>query len=153
MHTCRADRVTLIHHGLDVLKFPLADETTRRAAREKLGVPLDARVAAFVGRFDNPKNERWMVDLAARMPNLHVLMKGEGPREAELKDSIARRMTSTSRAKSSGPRNPIDAYQAADALPLPSIREGFSLYGLPGGDNVRRHADFSPREPPGRRNW
>ncbi len=120
------ERITLIHHGIDFSKFPLADDATRRAAREKLNLPQDATIAAFVGRFDNPKNEHWMVDLAEKMSNLHVIMKGEGPREAELKYCIARQKVH-SRVHLLGPRNPLDAYQAADALLLPSIREGFSI--------------------------
>lgn len=121
-----ADRVSLIHHGIDPSKFPVADEATRRAAREKLKLPLDVRVAVFVGRFDDPKNEHWMVDLARAMPTLHVLMVGEGPREAELKYCIAREGVHE-RVHLVGPRDPLTAYQAADAFVLPSWREGFSL--------------------------
>ncbi len=120
------NRVSLIHHGLDVAKFPLADAAARRAAREKLKLPLDAKVAGFVGRFDDPKNEQWMVDLAAAMPALNVLMTGEGPREAELKYCIAREGVHE-RVHLLGPRDPLSLYQAADALLLPSYREGFSL--------------------------
>jgi len=121
-----AQRVSLIHHGIDVAKFPLADDAVRRAARQKLNVPLDAKVAGFVGRFDNPKNEHWLVDLAAKMPGLHILFVGEGPREEELKARIARANVAD-RAHLLGPRDPLTLYQASDALLLPSLREGFSL--------------------------
>jgi glycosyltransferase involved in cell wall biosynthesis len=120
------ENVTLIHHGIDASKFALADDATRRAARERLNLPLDAKVAGFVGRFDKPKNEQWLVDLAARMPGLHVLMTGEGPRDAELRFCIAREGV-LGRVHLLGPRDPLTLYQAADALLLPSYREGFSL--------------------------
>jgi glycosyltransferase involved in cell wall biosynthesis len=53
-------------------------------------------------------------------------MKGEGPREAELRYCIAREGV-LDRVHVLGPRDPLTVYQAADALLLPSYREGFSL--------------------------
>ena len=120
------DRVAVIPHGIDVAKYPLADETTRRAARDALKIPQDARVAAFVGRLDYPKNEEWLLDVAAKMPNLHVIFAGEGPHEQSLK-AQADRLRLSARTHVLGHRDPLVVYQAADALLLPSIREGFSL--------------------------
>ncbi len=63
----------------------------------------------------------------ARALNLwYVLMKGEGPARGGIeKDCIARAVQQ--RVKILGPRDPIDVYQAADALLLSSRQEGFSL--------------------------
>src|SRR5439155_14224175 len=83
-----ADRVTLVPHGIDVGKFPVADDATRRASREAFKIPPDARVAAFVGRLDYPKNVDWLIDLAQRMPPLHLLLAGEGPDEPALRERI-----------------------------------------------------------------
>jgi glycosyltransferase involved in cell wall biosynthesis len=121
-----AERVTLVPHGIDVSKFPLADEATRRAARESLKLPQDVRIAAFVGRFDDPKNEDWLVHIAAAMPNLHVIYAGEGPREPSLR-AQAERLCLGDRFHLLGHRDPLPVYQATDALLLPSLREGFSL--------------------------
>ncbi|MEO6436774.1 MAG: glycosyltransferase, partial [Tepidisphaeraceae bacterium] len=86
----------------------------------------DARVAAFVSRLDYPKNPHWLLEVAQRMPALHVLLAGEGPDEENLRwQADARRMTS--RFHVLGHRDPLPVYQAADALLLPSLREGFSL--------------------------
>jgi glycosyltransferase involved in cell wall biosynthesis len=120
------ERVSVIHHGIDVSKFPLADEAARRAAREQLRLPPDARVAAFVGRLDYPKNEEWLLDVAEKMPNLHVLFAGEGPHEPLIAAS-AKSLELAERTHLLGHRDPLPIYQAADALLLPSIREGFSL--------------------------
>jgi glycosyltransferase involved in cell wall biosynthesis len=121
------DRVSLIHHGIDVGKFPLADEETRRAARAALHLPQDARVAAFVGRLDYPKNEEWLLDVAEQMPNLHILYAGEGPHEALIRQRSEASLELSERVNLLGHRDPLIVYQAADALLLPSIREGFSL--------------------------
>jgi glycosyltransferase involved in cell wall biosynthesis len=121
------DQVSLIHHGIEVSKFPLADEDTRRAARAALRLPQDTRVAAFVGRFDYPKNEEWLLDVAERMPKLHVLYAGEGPHEPALRQRSGASIELAERVNLLGHRDPLVVYQAADALLLPSIREGFSL--------------------------
>jgi glycosyltransferase involved in cell wall biosynthesis len=79
-----------------------------------------------VGRFDYPKNEEWILDVAAAMPELRVLLVGGGPNEPVLRERIER-MGLAARVSILGYRNPLAVYQAADALLLPSIREGFGL--------------------------
>src|SRR5439155_11496355 len=66
-------RVTLIPHGIDPAKFPVADDATRRASRQVLGLPLGARVAAFVSRLDYPKNPDWLLDVARKLRDLHIV--------------------------------------------------------------------------------
>jgi len=53
------ERITVIPHGVDPARFPLRDPSAIAAARAQLGVPMDATLAAFVGRFDDPKNPLW----------------------------------------------------------------------------------------------
>jgi glycosyltransferase involved in cell wall biosynthesis len=120
------DRVTLIPHGIDPERFPPADDAARRAARTALGIPPGARVATYVGRLDYPKNEHWLLDVAARVPHLHLLIAGEGPNEPALR---ARLDASSLRERVHllGHRDPLPVYQASDAFLLPSLREGFSL--------------------------
>lgn len=118
--------VTLIHHGIDVNKFPLADDATRLAARQKFNLPSDALVAGFVGRLDDPKNEDWLLDLAARVTNLHLLMAAEGPHEPQVRAKISR-LRLSARVHLLGTTNPLPVYRASDVTLLPSWREGFSL--------------------------
>jgi putative colanic acid biosynthesis acetyltransferase WcaF len=125
-----AARTTLIPHGIDPNRFPIADARARAAAREALRIPPDATVAAYVGRLDTPKNEGWMIDLALaardRIPNLCVLMVGEGPHEPELRRRIAESGVQST-VSLLGYRDPLACYQAADLVLLPSAQEGFSL--------------------------
>jgi glycosyltransferase involved in cell wall biosynthesis len=130
--------VTLIPHGVDVNRFTIADDETRQDARRALSNELsfalnaDDRVAAYVGRLDqfHPKNVEWIVDLAARtrrtIPNAKFLLVGEGPQEPILREMIAS-LNLTNRIHLTGHRDPLRIYHAADALLLPSAREGFSL--------------------------
>jgi glycosyltransferase involved in cell wall biosynthesis len=115
-------RVTVIPHGIDADRFAIADDAQQRDARKQFGIEPNGTVAAYVGRYDEPKNETWLVDLAERMPRLVVLMQGQGPREAALRARIQ-----TDRVRLAPYGDPRPVYRAADALLLPSSREGFSL--------------------------
>jgi glycosyltransferase involved in cell wall biosynthesis len=125
-----AKRITYIQHGIDPAKWPLADDEARRAARASLGLSPSDRVAIYVGRLDTPKNERWVVDVAAQsrhtLPNLKILLCGDGPHESQVRKRIAADNLAD-RVFLLGHRDPLSVYQAADALLLPSAREGFSL--------------------------
>jgi glycosyltransferase involved in cell wall biosynthesis len=123
-------RITLIPHGVDVGRFTIPLPSQKLDARAGLGLAANDRVALFVGRFDYPKNEQWLIDvmLAAqsKIGDLKMIIVGEGPREAELRERIARESLED-RVKIFDDTKLLTAYHAADALLLPSIREGFSL--------------------------
>jgi glycosyltransferase involved in cell wall biosynthesis len=124
------EQISMVPHGIDPLRFPQADDAARAAARAELGLSPTDVVAAYVGRMDVPKNETWMIDLAAasrdRLPNLKVIMVGEGPHENMLRRRV-RRQNLGDRVLLLGHRDPLHIYYAADAFLLPSAREGFSL--------------------------
>jgi glycosyltransferase involved in cell wall biosynthesis len=122
--------ISVIPHGVDPIRFPIADEQTKAAARQALGLKASDLVAAYVGRMDSPKNEEWMLDVAEqsrqRLPNLKVIMVGEGPHETMLRRRV-KNENLQDRVVMLGHRDPKPIYDAADALLLPSQREGFSL--------------------------
>ena len=123
--------ITLIPHGVDVARYPLADAAAKRAAKRALGLDEDAPVASYVGRFDYPKNEAWVLDLACAtrgsMPNAHFVLVGGGPNEPALRDRIDSQNLHD-RVHLFGHRDDTPTvYAATDLLLLPSGREGFSL--------------------------
>ena len=124
------ERVTLIPHGVVTERFTLPSATRKMEARADLGLAPDDRVAIFVGRFDYPKNEQWLIDVAiaarATIPNLKILMVGGGPNEAALRERITSQSLDD-RVRIVKDDRLMTVYHAADALLLPSIREGFSL--------------------------
>lgn len=124
------DRITLIPHGIDIARFAPRTLEQKAAARRALGLADRDLVAAFVGRLEDPKNEAWLLDLAAatgaQFPNLRVLLAGDGPNAPSLRDRIDRENLHD-RVRLLGERDPLDVYRAADALLLPSGREGFSF--------------------------
>lgn len=123
-------RITVIPHGIDASAFPVTDESRQRRARQVMGVPQEALVAGFVGPLEPLKNVNWMLDLAQtpqhRLPGLHVLIMGQGSGEElthhRIKiEGLSKRVTVIQQC------NPLDIYDASDALFLPSGREGFSM--------------------------
>ena len=124
------EQIRVIPHGVDVRRFRWADDQDRSEARRELGLGEDDLVAAYVGRFDEPKNEQWIIDVAVearpRVAGLKVLLVGEGPREADLRQRIASEGLDGV-VTVLGWRDPLVVYRAIDALLLPSKREGFSL--------------------------
>jgi glycosyltransferase involved in cell wall biosynthesis len=121
-----ARRVNLVSHGIDVHRYQQRTPEQRTAARAALGLPPDATIAVFVGRFDDPKNEDWLLDLAPLMPELRIMLVGGGPHEQALRARVEQ-MGIASRVQILGYQDPLPIYQAADALLLPSLREGFGL--------------------------
>jgi glycosyltransferase involved in cell wall biosynthesis len=124
-----SDRITLIPHGIHLERFPIPDDATRQRARAALNLNGNDLIALYLGRLEYQKNESWMLDLAEQsreqLPNLKVLLAGEGPNEMEVKQDIERRGLGQ-RVRMLGHCEPLPVLQAADALLLPSVREGFS---------------------------
>jgi glycosyltransferase involved in cell wall biosynthesis len=125
-----AAKISLIPHGIDPDKFPYAERDAKLAARAQFELTPDDRVAVYVGRIEAPKNEDWLLDVAEAsresIPNLKILVAGAGPNLHEFRHQIIARGLQE-RVISLGERDPLPVYQAADAMLLPSRREGFSL--------------------------
>lgn len=125
-----ASQIHYVPHGVDVAKFAPPDPAARAAARARLGVNDGEVMAMYVGRLDWPKNEEWLLDVDEQLHRRGVKAKlffvGEGPHEAMLKTRIAAE-GSTGRVFVVGHQDPKPFYHAADALLLPSQREGFSF--------------------------
>lgn len=120
-----ADRISVIPHGVRPERFPVADLATKLAARSQLGLPAEGPVAAFVGRLEDPKNEGWILDLAAELSHVRFLLAGDGPNRSTVERRIAE-LGLRPRVTLLGDCNPLPLYHAADALLLPSAREGFA---------------------------
>ncbi|HEX4053920.1 MAG TPA: glycosyltransferase family 4 protein [Tepidisphaeraceae bacterium] len=122
-------RITLIPHGIHPERFPVPDAAAKHNARASLGLADDDRVALYLGRLEDPKNESWLIDLAATtqnaLPRLRVLIAGDGPNENAVRKQIEHQNLNH-RIQMLGHREPLPLLHAADALLLPSQREGFS---------------------------
>jgi glycosyltransferase involved in cell wall biosynthesis len=87
----QARRVQVVYNGIDPGHRPVKGE--RRAAREILGLPLDAFVVGTVGRLDLVKNLTLFLKahalLLSRHSHARAVIIGEGPERAGLESSAA----------------------------------------------------------------
>lgn len=128
--------------GADTDLFtPGTDRNTERSRRE-LGIPLNAKVVAFVGRLQRFKGPevllRATAELFRRDPyrNLRVVIcGGASGNGSSLEDyrSLARELGIQHRVRFIPPRPPAElvaVYQAADIVAVPSYNESFGLVAV-----------------------
>jgi glycosyltransferase involved in cell wall biosynthesis len=110
----------VVENGVDTGLFRPVSEDARRALRDALGVPSEAPLLLFLGRFVEKKGLPVLRELTARLPRAHWVFAGWGP----LDPATWRRENVT---VLHSPRSIVELYQAADLLVLPSVGEGFPL--------------------------
>ncbi|MER5866723.1 glycosyltransferase [Kitasatospora sp. NPDC002040] len=127
-----AGKVRTIPNGRAADRYrPAADPAERQAARERLGLPRQGLVVAWIGALAPEKRLDLALAALDRLPDVQLAVAGDGP----LRDSYP----PTDRAHFLGRlADPGDLYRAADALLLSSDSEGVpgvlieaALAGLP----------------------
>jgi glycosyltransferase involved in cell wall biosynthesis len=111
-----------VTNGVDTALFGYGDASARRAACERLGLPLDRRIVLFVGRFLFMKGLPVIETLARRDPGTLFVLIGDGPidpRTWGLPNVVVQPFQAQAGLR--------DYYWAADVLVLPSTGEGFPL--------------------------
>ena len=103
----------------------------RRATRERLGLPADAIVAAYVGRVEEGKGILQAVGALATLPEAHLLICGVG-RALPAVRRLSERLRLTDRIHMLGMvRTPLEYLAAADvSLLLTRMAEGRPLSAL-----------------------
>lgn len=112
----------LVFNGVDQSIFNARPGATRVETRRRWGLPTDAPLAIFVGRFVEKKGLRILRLLAQQRPNVHFALLGQGPidpNEWGLANVHLLGQQSQERI--------ADIYRAADMLLLPSVGEGYPL--------------------------
>jgi len=116
-------RVKVLPNGIDPADFPVIG---RDAARQALDLPSDAKVLLFMGRVDEYKGPRLLLDVLRHIPDALLVVAGDGPyldtlrttlpgHPAEYRVRILGRIPNSVR--------PV-LYAAADLFCLPSRSEG-----------------------------
>jgi glycosyltransferase involved in cell wall biosynthesis len=117
-------RIDVIPNAVDGAAWHEASASERARARAQFNVPLGARCLGFVGALSPEKNVPAIVDLADQIPDLHVVIAGDGPERAALEAHAARRRQGHRLVFAGALVNPAPIYAAADLLLLPSLSEG-----------------------------
>jgi D-inositol-3-phosphate glycosyltransferase len=139
------ERVAVVPPGVDLDRFTPGLPSGRRAARENLGIPPDAKLLLFVGRIQPLKAPDVLVRatarLLARRPALRASLvvavvggpSGTGLREPESLTRLVAELGLEDVVRFAPPAAAdrlVDWYRAADLVAVPSYSESFGLVAL-----------------------
>lgn len=116
--------------GIDLA--PFRSPVDRAEVRRELGIPADTFVVGHVGRFEEPKNHPFLIELtrrlAAQLPATRLVLVGDGRRRAVVEHAVARAGLG-SRAIFTGVRGDVARIMrgAFDVFVFPSLLEGLGL--------------------------
>ncbi|MBE8986240.1 glycosyltransferase family 1 protein [Nostoc sp. LEGE 12450] len=116
--------------GIDLKPFQAVVNSV--SVRAELGIPKDALVIGHVGRFEQPKNHQFLVDIfaevAKREPKMYLLLVGNGSLRLDIEQKIIQ-MGLTERVIFAGVRPDVPRLMlsAMDIFLFPSLYEGLGL--------------------------
>lgn len=122
-----SDKFIAIHSGIRFNSLlPIYIDV--EAKRKQLGIPQDSLVVGTVGRLVPVKGQRYLIEAVARlvnvMPNLILLVVGNGPLKKDLEIQV-KRLKINARVRFLGLRDDIpELLSILDLFVLPSINEG-----------------------------
>ncbi len=131
-----SERVAVIPLGVDLARFAPGD---RQAARERLGIPPEARVVLAVGRIEPLKGLDILIRAIAEMSDrsgvVLRIIGGDDRATAEVERlrAIAAQVGVADAVQFLGPRPHealVDDYAAADVVAVPSFYESFGLVAV-----------------------
>jgi glycosyltransferase involved in cell wall biosynthesis len=126
-----ADRVRLIWNGAPLEEFAPRGRERRLAVRRELGLADDAPVVGSIGRLNEQKGHRYLLDAAARvftaLPAARLVLAGDGDQEQALR-AQAESLGIAPRVVFAGHRTDVPALlEAFDVFCIASIYEGTPL--------------------------
>jgi D-inositol-3-phosphate glycosyltransferase len=125
------DQVAVVSPGVDLTRFKPG---SRLSARERLGLPMDRRIVAFVGRIQPLKAPDVLVQALAALPSDAIAAIVGGPSGPGLSlVDLARSLGVLDRVHFLPPQTGerlADVYLAADLVAVPSYNESFGLVAL-----------------------
>jgi D-inositol-3-phosphate glycosyltransferase len=134
LHQAKRADIDVVHPGVDLDVFTPGD---RRLARARLGLPAEEQVVAFVGRIQPLKAPDVLLQAAAKVPGLRVLLaggpSGSGLAAPDALAGLAAELGIADRVTFLPPQSREDlanVYRAADLVAVPSYSESFGLVAV-----------------------
>ncbi|WP_432096538.1 glycosyltransferase [Streptomyces sp. bgisy100] len=122
-------RIRVVPNGIDAGHFRF-DPAARAAARARLGIPDDAFVAGGVGRLVPGKRYDVLLDAAARVPGVRLLLAGDGPERTALREQ-ALRLGISARVRLTGECGGAVASDAGRGTDVPGLLAAMDLFVSP----------------------
>lgn len=122
------EHVVTIHNGIDVNVFDVGHPDAGRQIRRSFEIPSEAPLIGAVGRLHPQKDFSTLLTSLARLrkdiPDIHLLLVGDGPLRDDL-ESQAQSLGLSTSVTLAGHRNDIpDILGALDIFVIPSLWEG-----------------------------
>ena len=119
------EKIVLIRNGIDLNLF---QPRPRREARERLGIPQEAKVIGGAGRLDPQKGFPFLLEampeVLRRHPEAMIVIAGEGEERRAL-EALAARLGLAGRVRLLGRTEDMPGFMSAlDVFALPSLWEG-----------------------------
>jgi glycosyltransferase involved in cell wall biosynthesis len=124
-------KAAVVMNGIPIDRYLQADEGSRAAARQTLGLPAEGRIVGSVGRLVGVKNHALLLAAAAPLcqadPGLRLVLIGDGELREALRQQ-ARELGISDQLVLTGERADIPkVLPAFDVFAMPSISEGHSI--------------------------
>jgi glycosyltransferase involved in cell wall biosynthesis len=126
----RTDKWQLQHLGIDLSRFQIEENAEK--VRRSLGIPPDALVIGHVGRFSEPKNHAFLVEIAHEVVRMEsrsfFLLVGDGPLRTAIEEKV-RKYGLAKHFLFAGSRSDVSILMkgAMDILLFPSLYEGLPV--------------------------
>ncbi len=123
-----SNKVTTLRNGVDLKLFSFTDSQHQIELRKELNLPLNKQIIISVGHLIERKGHHFVIETLTQLPDIHLLIAGEGPEENKLK-KIAVKNGVNKRVNFLGSLQQADLaryYGASNLLVLASSREGWA---------------------------
>ena len=150
------DSFKVIPNGIKLENFMVKDFIEKNIYMKKLGLSENTINIIHVGRFVNPKNHEFIVEIAnelrKREVNFNLYLLGDGPKFVGIKEKIIQNNLSDYVYLLGSVSNVNEYMKAADLMIMPSLYEGFPITlveaqtaGIPSlvSDNITKTVDFN----------
>lgn len=127
------NHVILLNNAIDLKQY-LFQEAIRKEMRKELNIKENAFVMGHVGRFNEQKNHKFLLDILtevyAKNKDVMLVLVGTGSLEEEIRRQVKERKLEKN-VIFLGKRNDVNrVYQAFDMFLLPSLYEGLPVVGI-----------------------
>jgi len=126
---CEEDKLTVIYNGIDIVEY---EEISKISVNKKdIGIPENTYVVGMVGRMSEQKAPdvfmKAMTMLKKEIPNLHIVIVGNGPLEAKVREYANNNGLEDSLTITGWVNDPAKYVKCFDMGMLLSRWEGFGL--------------------------